>query len=56
MATIGITNSGISPECFVTEAIEGVQVLIVVVYCETKVLLVLFSDRLLDLTRRGRSR
>jgi hypothetical protein len=27
-----------------------------VVYGETKVLLVLFSDRLLDLTHRGRSR
>jgi hypothetical protein len=44
------------PGVFVTEAIEGVQVLIVVVYCKTKVLLVLFSDRLLDLTCRGRSR
>jgi len=44
------------PGVFVTEAIEGVQVLIVVVYCKTKVFLVLFSDRLLDLTRRGRSR
>jgi len=35
---------------------EAIQVLIMVVYCETKVLLVLFSDRLLDLTRRGRTR
>jgi len=36
--------------------IEAIQVRIVIVYCETKVLLVLFSDRLLDLTRRRRSR
>ena len=44
------------PGVFLAEAIEGVQVLIVIVYCKTKVLLVLFSDRLLNLTRRGRSR
>lgn len=36
--------------------IETIQVLIMSVYCETKVFLLLFSDRLLDFTRRGRSR
>jgi len=38
------------------EAIEPIKVFIVVAYCETKVFLLLFSDRLLDLTRRRRSR
>ena len=38
------------------EAIEAIKVFIVVAYCETKVFLLLFSDRLLDLTRRRRSR
>jgi len=40
----------------VTEVIEGIQVLIVVAYRETEVFLLLFSDRLLNFTRRGRSR
>jgi hypothetical protein len=35
---------------------EAIQVRIVVVYCETKVFLLLLSDRLLDFTRRRRSR
>ena len=33
-----------------------IEVGIVVAYCETKVFLLFFSDRLLDLTRRRRSR
>ncbi len=36
--------------------IEAIQVRIVVVYGETKVFLLLLSDRLLDFTRRRRSR
>ena len=36
--------------------IETIQVLIVVAYRETEVFLLLFSDRLLNFTRRGRSR
>ncbi len=43
------------PGVFLTEAIEGIQVLIMVVYRETEVLFVLLSDRLLDLTRRRRT-
>src|SRR5262249_4633309 len=41
---------------FVPEPIECIQVLIVVAYCETKMLLVLLSDRLLDPTGRSRGR
>ena len=42
------------PGLFAADTIEFVQVLIA--YCYTKMLLVPFSDRLFDLTRRGRSR
>ena len=35
---------------------EAIQAPVVVVDCETKVFLLLFSDRLLNFTRRGRSR
>lgn len=38
------------------EGIEAIQVRIVVAYCETKVFLLFFSDRLLDLTRWRRTR
>jgi len=34
------------------KAIEAIKVFIVVAYCETKVFLLLFSDRLLDLALR----